>query len=161
MFLLFCFMERAHSLFNTVCPFLPTYVMDTHIHTGRKDEETGFVFASFQVRVPCGALPALDVWVCKQRHSKMHRNIETNMCMDPCKQINRWVHTHADTQMFILIQTNTHTYMHIFLPTESTSWCWWKKTKHSQFPLQLPLRMWQRLTVFLWTHKDNVSMSSH
>ncbi len=106
MFFFLCFTERASSLFSSVFPLSPTYV--THTHTGWKNEETGFVFASFQLRVPCGALP--DVNIDTQRCIETrHRNIEINlrMCMHPCAQMNRWAYTHADTQMFIPKQIHT------------------------------------------------------
>lgn len=68
----------------SICPLSPAYVMDTHTHIlARENKETGFVLACFQLRVPCGALPDLDVsvWHSKMQRHK-HRPAYVSFCSD-------------------------------------------------------------------------------
>ena len=114
-------------------------------------------FPAFILVLPRGVLPDMDARVCKQTWAKMHTLVFAFTCVHPCALMNRWAYTYAGRQMFIHKQTLTLTGKTSFLVTQ---WVVGEFVR-VKVPLQLPLRMWQRLTIFLWTHKDNVSMSSY
>lgn len=68
-----------------------------------------------------------------------HGNMDAPPCSD--EQVGTRPRKHTD------VHAKTNTDMHTFRPTNSQQvLCWWRKK--SQFPLQLPLRMWQRIGRF-------------
>lgn len=115
-------MERESSLFSSICPLSPTYVMNTHME--RKNEETGFVLVCFQPGAPCEELPDLDVSVWLKDAKTQNRNIPMHVYESKCTDEQ----VHTPTQ-----HTHTHT-----LPSESTNWwrlrCRWKKKTQSISP---------------------------
>lgn len=169
MVFVFCFIEQASS-FVKQCLSSLTYLCNgyTHTHT-LAEKKWGNRICFCQVCSSEFPVEHFLIWMLEyvntdtQRSTdEWHRNKPTHVCASVCTDEQVGIHPHRQTDVHTQTNTQTHTHQHthILLPTESTSWWWlwcWKKN----FPLQLPLRMWQRWTVFLWTHKDNVSTSSH